>query len=269
MPHTGTPSNDEDEEQNNNQHHIPDHEYAKTIPCNTLSVSDPFHWLALGLHDFIRMPLISAFYGLCFAAAAVGIVLLVQWQGTHLVVMPSLVVYMLIGPFLALGLYDAAWEREKGHNATLLHSMKAIGRNSTSQWAFAIILMVAMIFWMRIAALLHAIYPSVQGAPLIDFLPFLFIGSAIGALLAVIIFTLSAYSMPLMMERRVDVMTAVFTSFNAVKQNIPAMVVWAFIICGGILIGFATYGIGMLFTMPILGYGTWHAYHETIHKKHH
>ena len=71
-----------------------------------------------------------------------------------------------------------------------------------------------------------------------------------------------------MMERRVDVMTAVFSSFNAVKSNIPAMIVWALLICGGILVGFATYGIGMLFTMPILGYATWHGYHETIKKKH-
>ncbi|MDN2482120.1 DUF2189 domain-containing protein [Vibrio agarivorans] len=245
-----------------------DHEYARTIPCNTLSISAPFHWLALGLNDFVRMPIISAFYGLCFMAAAIGIVLLVQWQGTHLVIMPSLIVYMLIGPFLALGLYDASWQREKGHKASLAHSMKAIGRNSSSQWAFAVLLAVAMIFWMRIAALLHAIYPSVQGAPLSDFLPFLVIGSVIGAVLAAVVFSISAFSIPLMMERRVDMMTAVFTSVNAVRSNIGAMIVWAGIIGGGILLGFATYGIGMLFTMPILGYGTWHAYHATIKKKH-
>ncbi|MCJ2378825.1 DUF2189 domain-containing protein [Vibrio sp. ZSDZ34] len=243
---------------------VRDNEYARTIPSNQLSVSAPLHWLALGLHDFIRMPLISAFYGLCFTAAAVAIVQLVQWQGTHLVVLPSLVVYMLIGPFLALGLYDAAWEREKGRSASLLHSMKAIGRNSTSQWAFTIILVVAMIFWMRIAALLHALYPSVQGAPLSEFAPFLIVGSLVGLVIASLIFAISAFSIPLMMERRVDVMTAVFTSFNAVKSNIPAMIVWAMIICGGVLVGFASFGLGMLFTMPILGYATWHGYHETV-----
>lgn len=264
MPRTINPSDVSDK-----QNEVPDHLYARTVPCNKLSMSAPFHWLALGLNDFVRMPLISAFYGLCFMAAAIGIVLLVQWQGTHLVVMPSLVVYMLIGPFLALGLYDASWAREKGQPTSLLHSMKAIQRNSSSQWAFAVLLAVAMIFWMRIAALLHALYPSVQGAPLSDFLPFLLVGSIVGGIIACVIFSISAFSIPLMMERRVDMMTAVFTSFNAVKNNIPAMVVWGFIICGGILIGFATYGIGMLFTMPILGYGTWHAYHETIKKKHH
>ncbi|MGY2574290.1 DUF2189 domain-containing protein [Vibrio sp. C8] len=243
-------------------------EYARTLPCNKVEISAPLHWLALGLHDFIRLPLISAFYGLCFMAAAVGIVLLIQWQGTHLVVMPALVVYMLIGPFLALGLYDAAWQRERGKESSLLHSMKAITRNSTSQWMFAVALAVAMIFWMRIAALLHALYPSVQGAPLTDFLPFLVIGSLIGFIIASVIFSISAFSIPLMMERRVDVMTAIFSSFNAVKSNIPAMIVWAAIICGGILIGFATYGIGMLFTMPILGYATWHGYQATIKRKH-
>ncbi|RJX65249.1 DUF2189 domain-containing protein [Vibrio sinensis] len=243
--------------------------YARTIPCNQVSLTAPFHWLSSGVNDFVRMPIISGFYGLCFMAAAIGIVLLVQWQGSHLVVMPSLVVYMLIGPFLALGLYDASWEKERGHNASLLHSMKAIGRNSSSQWAFAVLLAVCMIFWMRIAALLHALYPSVQGAPLTDFLPFLVIGSIVGFILACIVFSISAFSIPLMMERRVDMMTAVFTSFNAVRSNIPAMIVWAGLIGGGVLIGFATYGIGMLFTMPILGYGTWHAYHDVIKKKHH
>ncbi|CAM3020298.1 DUF2189 domain-containing protein [Vibrio mytili] len=263
MPRTVNPS-----DFHGKRKEVPDNEYARTIPCNTVNLSAPFHWLALGLHDFVKMPLISAFYGICFMAAAIGIVLLVQWQGTHLVVMPSLIVYMLIGPFLALGLYDASWERERGHKPRLFHSMKAIGRNSSSQWAFAVLLAVFMIFWMRIAALLHVLYPSVQGAPLTDFLPFLVIGSLIGFILASVVFSISAFSIPLMMERRVDMMSAIFTSFNAVKSNIPAMIVWAAIICGGILIGFATYGIGMLFTMPILGYGTWHAYQAIIKKKH-
>lgn len=247
---------------------IPDSEYARTIPCKTLSISAPFHWLALGLNDFVRMPLISLFYGVCFMAAAIGIVLLVEWQGTHLVVMPSLVVFMLIGPFLALGLYDASWQRERGHSAKLLHSMKALKRNSTSQWAFVVLLVVAMIFWMRIAALLHALYPSVQGAPLTEFVPFLLVGTLVGTVLASVVFSLAAFSIPLMMERRVDMMTAIFTSFNAVKSNVPAMIVWAALIGGGLLIGFATYGIGMLVTMPVLGFATWHAYQETIKKKH-
>ncbi|GAM64459.1 putative cytochrome c oxidase [Vibrio ishigakensis] len=265
MPRTFNENDFQDSER------ISDSEYAKTIPCNQISISDPFQWLAMGLNDMVRSPIISFFYGFCFAAAAAGIVGLINLQGvhSHLVVLPALIVYMLIGPFLALGLYDVSWSREKGKQPNLVHSMKAIGRNSTSQWAFAVLLVVTMIFWMRIAALLHALYPSVAGASIIEFAPFLITGSIAGFILASLVFSISVFSIPLMLERRVDMMTAVFTSFNAVRKNPAPMAVWAVIICGGVLIGFATYGIGMIVTMPILGYGTWHAYHATIQKKHH
>ncbi|OBT17366.1 hypothetical protein A9264_00930 [Vibrio sp. UCD-FRSSP16_10] len=249
---------------------VKDSEYAKTLPCNSITISDPFQWLALGLNDFIRSPIISLFYGACFAVAAAGIVGLIYLQGnhSHLVILPALIIYMLIGPFLALGLYDTSWAIERGKQPSLLHSMKAIGRNSTSQWSFAVLLVVAMIFWMRIASLLHALYPSVEGASIIEFAPFLITGSIAGFILATVVFSISVFSMPLMLERRVDIMTAIFSSFHAVKSNPGPLLVWAGIICGGVLIGFATYGIGMIMTMPILGYGTWHAYHATIQKKH-
>lgn len=70
MPRTVNPSDFQSKRKE-----VPDNEYARTIPCNTVNLSAPFHWLALGLHDFVRMPLISAFYGICFMAAAIGIVL--------------------------------------------------------------------------------------------------------------------------------------------------------------------------------------------------
>lgn len=259
---------DEDDFQKTSE--VKDSDYAKTLPCNNITISDPFQWLSLGLNDLVRSPLISLFYGVCFAAAAAGIVGLIYLQGnhSHLVILPALIVYMLIGPFLALGLYDASWARERGKQPSLLHSMKAIGRNSTSQWSFAVLLVVAMIFWMRVAALLHALYPSVEGASIVEFAPFLITGSIAGFILASVVFSISVFSMPLMLERRVDIMTAVFTSFHAVRSNPGPMLVWAAMICGGVLIGFATYGIGMIITMPILGYGTWHAYHATIQKKH-
>lgn len=71
-----------------------------------------------------------------------------------------------------------------------------------------------------------------------------------------------------MMERRVDMMTAVFTSYNAVKNNLGAMVVWAGIIVMCIGFGFATAGIGMIIAMPVLGFATWHGYRQTISRKH-
>ncbi|MFV0575249.1 MAG: DUF2189 domain-containing protein [Vibrio sp.] len=246
----------------------PDSEYARTIPCEKLTTFTAFHWLNLAIKDVFKAPFISFFYGICFALAAAGLEWLIYIQGSHLVILPGLIVYMLIGPFLALGLYDASWQIEKSHKPKLLHSIKAIKRNSVSQWSFAVLLCVAMIFWMRVAALLHALYPEMQGASLEAFLPFLAIGSIAGLIFASLIFAMSAFSIPLMMERRVDMMTAVFTSFNAVKSNIPAMIVWASIIVIGVAFGVVTAGVGMILTMPILGFATWHGYRETVKRKH-
>lgn len=264
MPNTTTPDKLHGKDHKSHNNHS---DYARTIPCHKLDNGAPFRWISLGIKDFFQLPSITFFYGFCFMMAAIAVVQVTQWQGTHLIVLPSLVVFMLLGPFLALGLYDASWQREKGNQANLFHSIKAIKRNSTSQWAFAVLLTVAMIFWMRIAALLHVLYPQVEGAPFADYIPFLLINAAIGLVFAGGIFSLAAFSIPLMMERRVDVMTAIFTSFHAVRNNITVMIIWAAIICIGTLIGFISYGIGMLFVIPVLGYGTWHAYRETITRK--
>ncbi len=66
---------------------------------------------------------------------------------------------MLVGPFLAAGLYDVSWEMEKGHKPTLRHSLRAMRRNAFNEWGFAILLIVMMIFWLRVSSLIHALYP--------------------------------------------------------------------------------------------------------------
>ncbi len=258
MPRTAKPSDFK----------TPDSEYARTIPCAAIPFSAPLSWVKQGFADIFKAPIISFFYGICFALAAAGIEYLVYLQGSHLVIFPSLIVYMLIGPFLALGLYDASWQVEKHHKPKLFHSIKAIRRNGVSQWSFAVLLCVAMIFWMRVASLLHALYPEMQGASLQAFLPFLISGSVVGLIFSCVIFSISAFSIPLMMERRVDMMTAVFTSYNAVKNNLAPMILWALLIVLGIAIGFLTAGIGMIITMPVLGFATWHGYRQTIQRKH-
>lgn len=251
---------------------IENREYARTYESNKLSISSPLKWIKQGCYDFISMPIISLFFGLCFAISGYAIIWTMEQQSvqlsSHLVIIPSLIIFALIAPFLALGLYQASWDKSKNNKASLFHSITAIKRNNVSQWSFAIILSVFMILWLRIASLLHVFYPIVDNAPFKDFIPFLMIGTITGLILSAIVFSISAFSIPLMLERRVDVMTAIFSSFNAVKNNILPMVIWAFLIGLSLLIGFATKGIGLLFLMPIIGYATWHSYKETISLEH-
>ena len=114
----------------------------------------------LAIQDWQRAPMISLFYGLIFAFIPWLITYLVAMTGWHLVILPAIVCFMLLGPFLAAGLYDVSWEIEKQHKPSLRHSLRAIRRNTVNEWAFGVMLMIFMIFWLRVASLIHALYPA-------------------------------------------------------------------------------------------------------------
>lgn len=253
-----------EEEQHNA---ITDSGIARVIPCKKLTMKDPLKWLALGLRDLLRAPILTVFYGLFFALIPWFIVYLVDLTGWHLVILPAMVCFMLIGPFLAAGLYDISWELEKGHKPSLWHSIKAVSRNAVNEWGFGIMLMVLMIFWLRVASMIHALYPSYYGDNLEELLPFLILGTIVGGIFTAIVFFLSAFTQPILMERKVDLATAVLTSVNAVWTNKGPMLFWGFIITLTVLIGFVTGFVGFIILMPLIGYATWHGYIDTIETK--
>lgn len=239
-------------------------EFARVIPCNTISYANIGKWLALGWKDMKRAPLIAFSYGLLFAAIPWFITYLVSLTGQHLVILPALVCFVMLGPVLAAGLYDVSWELEKGHRPSFRHSAKAISRNSFNEWAFALLLLVIMIFWLRIASLIHALYPPYIDENFESLMPFLTLGTLAGIAFTGLVFFITAFTQPILMERRVDLATAVMTSVNAVKHNFSAMMLWAAVILGAVLLGFATLFVGFVFLMPLIGFASWHAYIDTI-----
>lgn len=237
---------------------------ARVIPCKELDMGDPIKWLSLGLRDALRSPGLTLFYGILFALLPWAIMYLVQMTGWHLVILPAMVCFMLVGPFLAAGLYDISWEFEKGHKPTLRHSLRAMRRNAVNEWGFGILLMVMMIFWLRVASLIHALYPSYLDDNLESLLPFLTLGTLVGAIFTVAMLFLTAFTQPILMERKVDLATAVLTSVNAVWVNKLPMFIWGAMIFTAVAVGFLTGFVGFIILMPLLGYASWHAYIDTI-----
>ena len=246
---------------------ITDSGIARVIPCKKLEMKDPLKWLALGLSDLLRAPILTVIYGLLFAIIPWFIVYLVNLTGWHLVILPAMVCFMLIGPFLAAGLYDISWELGKGRKPSFLHSLKAVSRNAVNEWGFGIMLMVLMIFWTRVASMIHAIYPSYYGDSWQELVPFLILGTIVGGIFTAIVFCLSAFTQPILMERKVDLATAVLTSVNAVWTNKGPMFLWGAIISLTVLLGFVTGFVGFIVLMPLIGYATWHGYIDTIETK--
>ncbi|MGO2012225.1 MAG: DUF2189 domain-containing protein [Pseudoalteromonas sp.] len=242
-------------------------QFARCLECNKVNTFAAFHWLALAFKDIAQAPILSLIYGLIFTLIPVAILYSAFFTGTHLVILPASVAFVLIGPAFAVALYDVAWELEKGHKPTLMHSLKSMFRNPAGEWGFAILLMILMIIWMRLAALVHALYPSYANPSFEELSAFLTLGTIVGCVLLVTVFAISAFTPQMMMERRVDIMTAVMSSMNAVKTNFSAMIVWSGCIFVLVAIGFATGAAGFIVIMPLLSYASWHAYIAIIKTK--
>jgi uncharacterized membrane protein len=112
--------------------------------------------------------------------------------------------------------------------------------------------------------MVHVFFPISGDTGLMEWVQFLGVGTAVGALFAGLVFVASAFSLPMMLDRNSDAITSALTSINAVRKNIPAMIVWSGMIVGLVLVGFATAFIGLAIILPWIGHATWHAYKETI-----
>lgn len=236
----------------------------KVFKSNELELSAPFRWLYKGFEDFLSMPIISLFYGMAFMMAGTSLLLLIQFQGNHLIILPSLIIYMMLGPYLAVGLYYSSMQRERNVRFDIWDSMRSVLINGLQQSYLALILGLFMMFWTRAAAIIHALYPMVNEAPLSDYTAFLATGSVVGFMFLVLLFGMVAFSSPLIMDKSTDVFSAIMTSFSAVNNNKVVMIIWAFIITIFTLVGLLTNGYALILLMPIIGYGTWHGYRETI-----
>lgn len=242
-------------------------EYARTIACNKIGVFAPFHWLSLAARDFLTTPLISIAYGLIFSIIPFTALHLFSTTANPMFIIPMIVGLTLIGPIFSSALYDVAWELEKGHRPSFIHSFKSFLRNQVGLWGFAVILLLLLTLWILLAGLVFALYPNSSNPSFIELSAFLGLGSILGGILLIVVLVISAFTPQIIMERRVDIMTAVFSSANAVKNNLVVMCVWGGIILTSVAIGFLTSAIGFIIIMPLLSFASWHAYIATIKTK--
>jgi len=242
-------------------------DYARTIECNKIDAFSPFHWLSLAVDDFFAAPLISLGYGLVFSVIPFLILQVFSLDANPMYIIPMVVGLALIGPIFSSALYDVAWELEKGHSPSFSHSVKSLFRNQVGLWGFAVILVLLFTLWVLLAGLVFALYPNVAEPSFVELSAFLGLGSVLGSILLTVVLVISAFTPQIIMERRVDIMTAVFSSANAVKNNLLVMCVWGGVILSAVTIGFLTSAIGFVIIMPILSYASWHAYIAAIKTK--
>lgn len=237
----------------------------------TVSMERPFHWLKMAWADFKSCPAASLFYGLCFIAGGGLMILSLRNAPEYIAAVTA--GFLLVGPFLAMGLYEISHRREQGLPCDFITTLTPWKRNASNLGIFAVILLVIFLVWARASLVIFALFYSGQlptmatflkYAVSTDHLDFLAAYFAVGGVFALIAFAISVVSIPLMLDRGHDAITAAIVSVRALLTNIPAMFVWTALIAllGGL--GLVTFLVGILITGPILGHATWHAYRDLV-----
>ena len=233
-------------------------------PCRSLDTAAPLRWLRLGWADIRQSPRLSLTYGAVMVALSAVIAGLAWRYGLAALYLGMATGFVFIGPVMAVGLYSISRQLSKGQHPVMGYCLREGWHHIRELLVLSVVLLVVMLVWARAAATLHVFFPVVSNPDVEQLLPFLGIGSVVGAMFVVIVFAISAFSLPMIMDRKVDAITAVVTSVHAVLSNKKAMLLWASLIGLSVVLGFATAFIGFAVLLPLIGHATWHAYQDTI-----
>lgn len=232
-----------------------------------------FHWLGLGWRDLWTRPAPSLIYGvLVFVISWIVIASLFSFD-LSAYLFPALAGFFIIGPILALGLYDKSQRIQNGE-AVSLGTMLFVRAKSTTQILFSgVLLCMLILLWMRAAVILYALFFGLRPfSGLEETLPFVFgtfegwalfiVGSAVGGLFAAFAFAISVFAIPMLYDQRTDVFTAMAISMSTVWRNLGIMLPWgaAVVVLGALSV--ASGLVLMILVFPLLGHATWHVYRE-------
>ena len=228
-------------------------------------------WLAAGWRDTWNTPLPSLAYGLLVTVISMAIVGGLFWLGLDFILLPALAGFMVMGPLLAIGLYEKSRSLAARAPVTL-PAMVFVRPRSGGQVLFSgAVLLVLMLLWTRAAVIIYALFLGVQPfTGLADVVPMLFgtptgwailvTGTFIGALFAGFAFGISLFAIPMLLDQRTDALTAMGSSLALVWHNRAAVLVWGVIVAALFALALATGLLGLIVIFPVLGHATWHAW---------
>jgi uncharacterized membrane protein len=243
---------------------IPPDDLPFVAPCRRIGLTAPWGWVTKGWRDLKAAPVQSMTYGAAIALLGALVTWLAWRFGNSWMVLLMVPSFVFMAPVLAMGLYAISAELARGEKPTLRRCFLEERCRLGDAMVYSLVLLVVFLLWMRAGTGVQVFHPRHDHPSPVELARFLMIGSAVGSVFALVSFAASAFSLPMLLDRRTDGVTAAVTSVNAVLRNKPAMLVWICLILLAVAIGFATAFIGLVVTMPVIGHATWHAYRETI-----
>ena len=240
-----------------------------------ISADDVYAALRQGYGDFRAAPRFGLFFGGAYAAAGILLFLLLWLVQQPLWIVPFAFAFPLIGPFAAIGLYEVSRRRETGEPLSWSAILGVVWAQRNRQLPSMAFVVVAFFFlWMWAASMLvilflgrmsGAVYSNLDAIlATSNGLMLLVAGGIVGGIIAFLLFAVTAVSLPLLLDRDIDYVTAMRVSFRAVTDNLQPMFHWAWIVVGLLFVGMVPLFLGLVVTLPVLGHATWHVYRKVI-----
>ena len=243
---------------------------AVELQLRPLALGSPLRWLAAGWRDFVRCPGIGLFYGACFMA--MGWLLMAVFEHAPAYVLALSAGFLLTGPFFCLGLYQASRRLERGETPDLGNSLLAWDQRTGTLAIFGFVLLVLEMLWGRASLIIFAVsfdgMPDFKGSLLAllnpENLQFIIAYLLVGGLFAGLIFAVSVVSIPMILDRPTDAISAGLTSLRLVLGQPLVMLFWGALITGLVVLAMLPWFAGLLVVGPVLGHASWHAYRAAV-----
>lgn len=240
-----------------------------------ITVEDVSAALAAGLRDFKSAPAFGLFFGGVYALGGILFFLSTASNGWGFLSYPLAAGFVLIGPFVAIGLYEVSRRLEAGEKLTWFPVMCSVCGGSRREIGWmALVAIFAFMAWIYVAGFLYAIFFGMTPLDLNGLMETIFstprgaaffvIGNLAGAVLATVVFALSVMSYPMLIDRDVDFVTAMITSVKAVLRSPGPMLGWGMFIAVMVMVAIMPMFLGLIVVLPVLGHSSWHLYRRAV-----
>lgn len=242
----------------------------------SISFSDIADAFAAGLRDLRAAPLYGLTFGLLYAVGGILTLLTASALNMPYFTYPLASGFVLIGPLVAIGLYEVSRMRERGEQISWNGILAAIRQQAGKEigWMCFVVLFITTMWLYQVRLLLALFLRNETMTTMAEFFTvvtttpqgwlFLGVGHVIGAVLSTILFSLTVVSFPILLDRNIDFITAMITSVRAVVRNPVPMLCWAAAIVAILVVSSLPMFMGLIVTLPVLGHTTWHLYRKLV-----
>ena len=249
---------------------------ASPVPTiNRVMLADLGAVLRLGWRDFRAAPAYGLFFGGVYVLGGWIMYLALTVAGALWWTLPAAAGFPILGPFLACGLYEVSRRIEAGERLDWRAVLGVVWAEKNRQIpSMAVVIVVFFLFWNFLAHMIFALFmglsvmTDVSSSAAVLLTPngiaMLAVGSVVGAVFATLLFSLTVVSLPLLMDREIDFVTAMITSFSTVQANPGVMLCWGLMIAASVFLAMLPAFLGLFIVLPVLGHATWHLYRRAL-----